>query len=165
MVDGHGGEPVRRPGFLVGAAAGLGAVATNDDRVRVFPRVSVPNLKVGAQVSKTFAVHVDVPTGVHRRDGALRAFEGVLLTAQYWVGSSVWVAAGGGALLDFPVMGTTSGGFHVGPGAAAWVGVDIAQRRRWVLDLSARTMVGVVRVGEQRRDGGAVDLLLGATWR
>ena len=113
-----------RRGVVVGGALGVGELVTNDHDVRSFFRFSAPNLKLGGMLQPNTALFLYVPTGIHRRDGAFRAFEGVLATAQQWLGARTWVLGGVGAQLDFPVFGTKPVGFYLGPGAAAPVARD-----------------------------------------
>lgn len=153
-----------RRGFVIGGALGLGEVVTDDHEWRRFTRVSIPNLKVGGMLNPSLALFLYVPTGIHRRDGAWRAFEGVLLTAQQWLSARFWVLGGVGAQLDFPVFGTKPVGFYAGPGAAVAGGFDLVHLGAATVDLGTRLVAGTVKVEGERRNGAAVDAFVGLNW-
>ena len=124
----------------------------------------MPNLKLGGLWNPNLAIFLYVPTGIHRRDGSWRAFEGALATAQGWLGAKTWVLGGIGAQLDFPVIGTKPEGFYLGPGAAAAVGTDLAHIRACTIDVGARLMGGTVRAERTWRSGAAFDAVVGVNW-
>lgn len=161
-------DPSVRRGAVLGVAIGAGGVVTADctgscDPARRFLRLAAPNLKLGWLLAPRAAILLYVPTGLHRRDGDLRAFESVAPAVQLWPRPETWVLAALGPGFDFPAIGSATTGFHVGAAATLVAGHRIARLAGWDVELQARAMGGLIDVGDATRRAGALDLLIGLT--
>lgn len=155
-----------------GLSLGGGGLIARDCRAggcsgaTAFGRFSLPNLSLGWRFSERWALQLYLPSGGHVRGGKLRAFESIQPALQLYLSPDIWLRAGFGLGMDFPLLFTATTGFYFGLAGSAAAGLIFWRVDGVDCSLELRALGGYARYEDGlRRDSLAVDLLVGFTFR
>lgn len=165
---------VQRSGFIFGTAFGASSLQLNTNNLSKETQYSIsfPNFKIGSMISNRSAVLVYLPGSIYRyklegreRD---RGFEGIIPSYQYWMNNRWWVLGGIGLCLDAPafydIKNEEERKFYFGPSAITAVGYEVWSKGKFALDVQGRINYGYANIPEGRRNGLAVNVMLGFNW-
>lgn len=144
-------ESFERKGLVLGAGIGFGSHFQSGESLI---RYTAPNLRVGFMLNSNWALLIHAPGGTYSRNGEMRAFEGLIPTAQYWFGDRLYFNAGIGLGIETtPIFevdfeaGPPS--FNGGLGLMSSFGYEFKQ---WgsnkTVDLQLRALYGNIRLPE-----------------
>ncbi len=161
-----------RKGFVFGVGFGGGALLQNRaGSSEVFPRLAYPNWKIGWMLNERQLLMIHAPGASYFSDEGERAFEGILLSGQQFVGKRTYLLGGIGLAMDlrpFYKVDFSQGppeDFHFGPGACLGAGYELLRfGKRGSVDLAARVFSGGFENGGESWNQTALDLMLACTW-
>ena len=166
------GESWSRKGFVFGAGLGGGVLLQGQaGSTAVFPRLAYPNWKIGWMLNERQLLMIHAPGASYFSDEGERAFEGILLSGQQFVGRRMYLLGGAGLAMDlrpFYKIDFSQGApedFQFGPGAFLGAGYELLRfGRRGSLDLAGRVFSGRFTGDGQPRSQTAFDLMLAVNW-
>ncbi|NOS94328.1 MAG: hypothetical protein HOP30_20635 [Cyclobacteriaceae bacterium] len=164
-------QPIERKGFVFGLGLGAGALSLENNKSNSTTlSLSVPNIKVGYMITKSFALLATFPGAIYSYKGNDRGFEAFTLSGQYWVTERYWVACGMGLTFDAPAFYTikdpATAEFYTGfPALLVATGYEIYRKGKFVLDIQYRFFYGQSNLSDGSvRTGISNMLLLGVNW-
>ncbi len=162
---------IERKGFSIGFGLGAGALTLNtNDTVQTAFSATLPNIKVGYMVNQRLAMLVSFPGATYSYNGKDRGFEGVIISAQYWLKSNWWVLGGVGLTFDAPAFYTVedfkTAAFYIGiPAFTFSAGCEVYRKGRFALDLQYRAFVGKSALPNNgSREGFSNMFIIGFNW-
>lgn len=164
-------DTAEKKGFVFGLAAGASQVSLSypSKPLKTELSLSVPNIKIGAMISKRMALLVYLPGSIYRykESGRLRdrGFEAICPSVQYWLKDRWWIMAGAGLGMDAPafydIRHETERTFYFGSSLITAAGYELWARRQFAVDVQARAHLSNLNLSEGSVNGAAFSLLIG----
>lgn len=162
---------INRKGFVFGFGCGAGTlnIKLADTSQSVFS-FTLPNFKIGTMINNRLALVLMLPGGNYKYQDKDRGFEGFVISGQYWIKDNLWMLAGAGLTFDAPAFYTVkdpkTAGFYTGfPAISAAIGYEIAQGKKFALDVQYRFFIGQSNLpGNRHRQGISNMFILGFNW-
>lgn len=164
-------KPLERKGFTFGLSIGAGALTLSTrDTVKTTFAATLPNLRIGYMVSSKLALQLLLPGSPYQYQGKARGFEGIVISAQYWVKDQWWVLGGTGLTLDAPAFWTVKepgqADFKVAfPALTFATGYEVYKKKNFAIDIQYRFYAGQVELdGGGKRQGFSNMFSVGLNW-
>jgi len=155
-------ENFERKGFSFGLGVGAGILTLNSSANKLSKySYSMPNMKIGYALNDQFSIMLTLPGASYKSEGKDRGFEGVVLSAQYWIKSELWINGG-----FYTVKDISSAEFYTGiPSVAIGTGYEIFKKGKFSIDLQYRLFLGKSNLlNGLTRTGISNMILIGFNW-